>query len=58
MVCLLISSALQFFAHPTATLWVDVVDGVRGALIGAMIALVAVLGIRKRRGAAALRNGN
>jgi hypothetical protein len=50
MVCLLVFSALPLIAHPTTTYWIDVMDGVRGALLGATIALIAVLGVLRRRG--------
>ena len=40
---------LPLVAHPTTTYWIDIMDGVRGALLGAAIALIAVSGVLKRR---------
>jgi hypothetical protein len=47
--CLLAFFALPLLARPTSTAWVDVLDGVRGAMLGATLALFAFSGVLKRR---------
>ena len=49
MACLLVFSALPLIARPSTTYWSDVMDGVRGALLGATIALIAASGVLRRR---------
>ena len=50
MVCLLAFFALPLLARSVPSNWQDAIDGIRGALLGATIALVAVSGVLKRRG--------
>jgi hypothetical protein len=45
--------ALPLVARPTATFWVDVLDGVRGAMLGVTLGLFALSAMVKRR-----RSGN
>jgi hypothetical protein len=52
MACILVSSALPLmarFAGPTTDFWIGVMDGIRGAALGAAIALIAVSGVLRRR---------
>jgi hypothetical protein len=49
-ITLLVFFALPLVARPTATFWVDLLDGVRGAMLGITIGLLAIAGILKRRG--------
>jgi hypothetical protein len=57
MACLLVSLTLPWIVHPTTALWTDVVDGVRGVLLGATLALVALSGALTRRGGRGGRGG-
>jgi hypothetical protein len=50
MVCLLAFFALPLITRSAPSNWQDLVDGVRGALLGATLALMAVSGLLKRRG--------
>ena len=48
--CLLVFSLLPLVTRHAGSQWIDVIDGVRGVLLGAMIALIAVSGVLQRRG--------
>jgi hypothetical protein len=50
MVCLLAFFALPLVTRSLPSTWQDLIDGVRGALLGATLALMAVSGVLKRRG--------
>ena len=39
MLCLLLGLVAPWLVHPTSTFWQDALDGVRGLLLGAAIAL-------------------
>ena len=51
MVCLLVFFALPLVARLTAIASEDLFDGVRGALLGAAIALMVLSGVQKRASA-------
>jgi len=50
MVCLLVFFALPLITRSAPPSWQDLIDGVRGALLGATLALLAVTMVLKRRG--------
>ena len=49
MVCLLAFFALTLVARVVPSASEDLVDGIRGALLGATIALIVLAGVLKRR---------
>lgn len=50
MLCLLAFFTMNLVAHYSPPAHEDLLDGVRGALLGAAIGLVIVVGVIKRRG--------